>query len=83
MQHARAHIAFRNVNEANNFVCELNSDGTAKKYTLENFNGSYRVDARSILGVIYMMSEYDDEIYMVDETSGGELPGFIDKYRVL
>ncbi len=82
MQHTRAHIAFKNANEATEFVCKLNTDGTAIKYALENFDGSYRVDARSILGVIYMMTEYNQEVYLVDMTTGGELPNFIDKYRV-
>ena len=80
--HVRAHIHFNTTAEAADFVKELNSDGTANKYTLENFNGTSRVNARSLLGVIYAMTEHDDNIFIVNNTIDGYFPSFVDKYRM-
>lgn len=79
--HVRAHIHFNTTVEAADFVKELNSDGTTNKYTLENFNGTSRVNARSLLGVIYAMTEHDDNIFIVNNTIDGYFPSFVDKYR--
>jgi hypothetical protein len=80
--HVRAHIHFNTTSEAADFVKELNSDGTTNKYTLENFNGTSRVNARSLLGVIYAMTEHDDNIFIVNNTIDGYFPSFVDKYRI-
>ena len=80
--HSRAHIRFNTIQEATQFVSELNKDGTVNKYVLENFNCESRVNARSLLGVIYMMTEYRDEMYLVNETIDGHFPFFVDKYRI-
>ena len=79
--HVRAHIRFDTTKEVANFVGELNSDGSINKYFVENFNGSCRVDARSFLGVLYMFSEYNDNLFLVNDTEDGKFPFFIDKYR--
>ena len=78
--YTRAKIHFANTKEITEFVCELNSDGTADKYVIENTESSHRVNARSLLGVIYMTTEYDDEMYLVN-TTRGHIPAFVDKYR--
>lgn len=80
--HSRAHIRFNTIQEATQFVSELNKDGTVNKYVLENFDCESRVNARSLLGVIYMMTEYRDEMYLVNETIDGHFPFFVDKYRI-
>lgn len=80
--YTRAHVRFLTNEEATRFVAELNSDGTAAHYTLENFNGSSRVNARSLIGVIYAMTEHGEEIYLVNDTDDGNFPASIDKYRV-
>lgn len=82
MPHSRAHIRISTTAEANQFVSELNSDGTANKYVIENFDCESRINARSLLGVIYAMTEHQDEMFLVNLTEDGKFPFFIDKYRV-
>ena len=82
MAHTRAKLCLDTVADANAFVKEINSDGSTEKWMLENFEGNYRVSARSLLGVIYAVTEWSGEIYLVDETQEErEFPSFIDKYR--
>jgi len=81
MPHVRAHIRINTTEEASRFVSELNSDGSINKYVIENFNCESRINARSLLGVIYAMTEHQDEMFLVNETDDGFFPFFIDKYR--
>lgn len=81
MPHTRAHIRLMTTSEASAFVAELNTDGTANKYTVENFDGTHRVNARSLLGVVYALSDYNDNMFLVNETEDGVFPHFIDDYR--
>ena len=81
MPHVRAHIFINTTEEASRFVSELNSDGSTNKYVIENFNCESRINARSLLGVIYAMIEHQDEMFLVNETNDGFFPSFIDKYR--
>ena len=80
--HTRAHIRFSTTEEATKFVTELNSDGSVNKYVIENFNGTSRVNARSLLGVIYAMTEHDEHMFLVNDTIDGYFPSFVDKYRM-
>lgn len=82
MAHTRAHIRLNKMSEVNEFVRLLNSDGTTDKYVLENQDGSYRVDARSLLGAMYMSGEHNDDTYLVNLSRDIEFPPFIDQYRV-
>ena len=81
MEHTRAHIRLMTNQDAVDFVSILNSDGTAIKYSLENFDGTRRVEARSLLGVLYFTTEHNDDTYLVNDTNG-EIPTTIDKFRV-
>ena len=81
MPYSRAHIRLNNTQEANEFVSMINSDGTADKYTIEDFNGKQRVNARSLIGVIYALTDFNDEMYLVNESNDKEFPHFVDKYR--
>lgn len=81
MPHVRAHIRIDTTEEASRFVSELNSDGSVNSYFIENFNGNSRVNARSLLGVIYAMTEHQANMFLVNETEDGYFPSFIDKYR--
>ena len=81
MPHSRAHIRVITTAEAAQFVADINSDGTANKYIIENFDGSNRVNARSLLGVIYAMTEYQDEMFLVNLTEDGKYPFSVNKYR--
>lgn len=78
----RAHIRLNTPQEASEFVQLLNSDGTVTKYTITDASGKYRVSARSLIGVIYAMTDFNDEMYLVNETEDGVFSHVIDKYRV-
>ena len=39
------------------------------------------VNARSFLGVLYMSAEYNDNLFLVNDTEDGKFPFFVDKYR--
>lgn len=80
--HSRAHIRFNTTNEAAQFINELTAAKLNEKFILENFSTEIRVNANSLLGVIYMMTDFRDEMYLVNETIDGHFPFFIDKYRI-
>jgi hypothetical protein len=82
MPHSRAHIRLSTTAEASAFVGQMNTDGTADKYIIEDFNGIQRANARSLLGVIYALSDFNDDMYLVNTTRDGVFPSFIDAYRV-
>ena len=82
MSYSRARIRLNNTHEANEFVKMINSDGTTDKYTIEDLYGRQRVNARSLIGVIYALTEFNDEMYILNESNDKKLPYFIDKYRV-
>ena len=82
MPYRRAHIRLNTSTDAKKFVEEINSDGTANKYIIEDYNGVHRADARSFLGVVYASVDFNDEMYFVNETEDGNFPSCIDAYRV-
>ena len=81
MLRTRTHIRLNTTEEASRFVSQLNTDGTADKYSIEDFDGVHRANARSLLGVIYAMSDFHDEMYLVNETQNGVYPSFVDAFR--
>lgn len=80
--HSRTHIRLVTMQDIKNFVEILNSDGTADRYTIENSDGSLRINARSLEGVIYAAIDYNDETYLVNETNDGAYPHGIDEFRI-
>lgn len=78
----RAHIRLNTSQEATEFVQHINSDGTATKYTITDATGEYRANARSLIGVIYAMTDFNDSMYLINETNDGVFPHVIDQYRV-
>ena len=82
MGYIRAHIRLNNTTEATDLISMLNSDGTATRYTIESFDRTQRVNARSLLGVLYAITDFNDEMYFVNETDPASIPSFLDKYRV-
>ena len=78
----RAHIRLNTPQEASAFVQALNSDGTINKYIITDSTGTYRANARSLLGVMYAMTDFNDHMYLVNETEDGVFTGAIDQYRV-
>lgn len=81
MQHSRAHIRLNTTAEVSAFVAQINTNGTTDKYIIEDFNGTQRANARSLLGVIYAMSDFNDEMYLVNMTHDGVYSTFVDAYR--
>lgn len=76
----RANIQIIGTEEIKDFVATLNHDGTADKYILQNFDGSFTVDARSYLGALYASAEFGD-IFLLNLTNDGKFPNGIDKFR--
>ena len=74
--HIRAKVKLITQNDAIDFIKAL-CDGKSDFYDLENFDGSQRVNARSILGVLYATGEFPNEIYLVNERKSGQ-----DYYRL-
>ena len=64
------------------FVENMNSDGTADKYVLEDFSGENRVSARSYLGALYASSEFGDHIFLVNLTEDNVFPNFVKEFQV-
>ena len=79
----RAHIRLNTPQEASEFVQMINSDGSVTKYTVTDATGKYRVSARSLIGVIYAMTDFNDNMYLINETEDGVFPHMIDRYRVM
>ena len=50
-------------------------------FLIVDFNGRQRADAKSLLGVMYAVAEFNDQLYLVNETNNGSFPSFIDEYR--
>ena len=81
-EYTRAHIRLVTPKEAENFVRLLNSDGSLDKYVLETSDKQYRVAGRSYLGVLYFVSEHNDDTYLVNTTNDGVYPNGIDDFRI-
>lgn len=79
----RARILIESSAQAEDFVKNLNSDGTVNKYHIEDASGSYKVNARSMLGVMYASAEFSNEMYLVNDTEDGVFPSFVNSYRVM
>lgn len=80
MVHTRAHIQLNNQSDAMNLVqilCRYEDS-----FSIENFDGSRRVNAKSILGVMYAAIDFNNAMYLVNDV-GGVIPGAIDDFRVL
>lgn len=81
MSYIRAHINLEKTSDINDFILLLSED--KDKYMLENEDGSYHVNAKSLLGVIYASAEFGEGIYLVNKTHDGHYPFGMDKFRVL
>lgn len=79
--HIRAHLRIVTQSEAVEFINALCDGKIIDRFDLENFESSQRVNARSILGVLYATAEFKDEIYLVNLDNDGSFPAAIDKFR--
>lgn len=78
----RIHIRINSNDEAARLVTILNGDGSLNKYMIENYDGTERINARSLMGVIYMCGTHNDDTYLVNDTNNGDFPLEIDDFRV-
>lgn len=66
----------------NDVVSLVNSLNTwTDKFILESEDGTYRVNAKSVLGVLYFVSEHPMDTYLVNMTSGGYYPDGAMRFR--
>lgn len=79
--HSRAHIRLNNQQEVIDFIRQLN--GHPDTFTIENRDGTRRIDAKSVLGVMYFTFDLQDEMFLVNESNDGMIPAFVDQFRVL
>ena len=79
MEYKRAKVHFETNSEIANFVKDINAH-ESNNWILENFDGSFAVNAGSLLGVIYAATEWTDGIYLVN-VELKSFPAFVDKYR--
>lgn len=82
MPHTRAHIRLNTMDEIKTFIDQFNRIGGIDKFMVEDFEGKQRVNARSLVGMIYAMTDFNDNMFIVNETNDGIFPNFIDAYRI-
>ena len=82
MPHTRAHIRLNTMDEIKTFIDQLNRIGGIDKFMVEDFDGKQRVSARSVVGMLYAMTDFNDNMYFVNDTNDGVFPNFINVYRV-
>lgn len=81
MSHIRAHIRVETQGDVLHLIGVLSS--SEDTFSIEDFTGQNRVNARSILGMLYITSECGDEVYLVNDTHDGVFPAEIDEMRAL
>lgn len=81
-EHIRAKIRLNTMKEIETFIDQLNRIGGTDKLMVEDFEGKQRVSARSVVGMLYAMTDFNDDMYFVNDTNDGIFPNFIDAYRI-
>ena len=79
--HARAHIRLTSQAEVMDFIQGLSK--FEDSFSIESRSGMHRVNAKSVIGVMYTMLDFPEELYLVNDTNDGVIPGFVDAYRAL
>lgn len=77
---ARAHIRLSGQAEVMEFVQGLSR--YEDTFSLESRSGLHRVNAKSVIGVMYTMFDFPDEMYLVNDTRDGVIPAFVDQFRM-
>ena len=77
---ARAHIRLRGQAEVMAFVQGLSR--YEDSFSIESRSGLHRVNAKSVIGVMYTMFDFPDEMYLVNDTRDGVIPAFVDQFRM-
>lgn len=78
--HIRAHIRLSNQAEVMVFIQNLSKFND--EFSIENRNGSHRVNAKSVIGVMYTMFDFPEEMFLVNDSRDGFIPSFVDSYRM-
>ena len=81
-EHIRAKIRLNTMKEIETFIDQLNRIGGVDKFMVEDFDGKQRVSARSVVGMLYAMTDFNDNMFFVNDTNDGVFPNFIDAYRI-
>jgi len=76
----RAHIALDTQPVILDFLKLLSAD--SDNYVVESEDGTHSVNARSMLGLIYMATEHPTELFIKNLTHDGEFPPALDNFRV-
>lgn len=79
MAHVRMQIAITTKEELLKFMLAVN--GETDVYIVENFTGTYRTAAQSMLGMIDLVTNNGGDLYLVNETVDGAFPGWVEQYR--
>lgn len=74
----RVRLKLENRADAFAFVERLREQEDA--FTIESRSGACKVDAKSLLGVIYTMLEFLDGIYLINETHAGVIPACVNSF---
>lgn len=75
---SRAHIRLTSQAEVMDFIQRL--CGVEDCFFIENRSGMLRVNAKSIIGVLYTMFDFAEEMYLVNESHDGQIPAFVNQY---
>ena len=78
--HIRAHIRLSNQAEVMSFVQNLSKYND--NFSIENSTGVHRVNAKSVIGVMYTMFDFPEDMYLVNDTRDGFIPSFVDSFRM-
>lgn len=78
--HARAHIRLTSQAEVMEFIQGLCRFEDA--FSIESRSGMHRVNAKSVIGVMYTMFDFPDEMYLVNDSNDGIIPAFVDQFRM-
>ncbi len=78
--HVRAHIRLSSQAEVMDFIQGLSK--FEDSFSIESRSGMHRVNAKSVIGVMYTMFDFPDEMYLVNDTHDGVIPAFVDQFRM-
>lgn len=78
--HIRAHIRLSNQAEVMTFIQNLSKYND--NFSIENRTGAHRVNAKSVIGVMYTMFDFPEEMFLVNDSRDGFIPSFVDSYRM-
>ena len=77
----RAKLRLETGQQVKAFVRDVGFDMNPNDWVLENFDGSLRINASSLLGVMYASAEWNGEVYLTNIRKNFAFPVFVDKYR--